>query len=140
MQLFISIILWLMIGSATAYFANQRGRDPFVWFMLGMLLGFLGLLLLFLLPVGQEEKQAVEAEYSLLESKEKIHLTSPLQPLAKDWYYYDESRCQQGPIDLAKLRQLWSTQQIKKETYLWSAGMSEWKKMYEINDFYEWLQ
>ena len=62
MQLFLTITLCLLIGAATAYFANQRGRDPLVWFMVGMLLGIFGLALLFLLPPVLEGEEKSEEE------------------------------------------------------------------------------
>lgn len=122
MQLFLSITLWLMIGSATAYFAHQRGRDPLIWFMLGMLLGFLGLLVLFLLPPIKEQMPQVDAEYARLERAPETHFGA-----AKDWFYYDDSRCRQGPVSYSQLKELMEHHVIKEDTYLWSEGMSGWK-------------
>ncbi len=54
---FLSIVLWLLVSTATAYLQIKEDGS-FVWFMIGMLLGFLGLLLVFLLPpVGEDSLQ-----------------------------------------------------------------------------------
>lgn len=134
MQLFLSIMLWLMIGSATAYFANQRGRDPLVWFMIGMLLGLLGLLLVFLLPVVTDEEVPVEeAEFATLEPKhEQPPNVDQHDYLIKDWYYYDTNRERQGPVRFEALKTLWEQGSLNEETFMWSEGMPEWKKIEEI--------
>jgi len=32
-------IFWLLMGVLTAHFAHKRGRDPFLWFFIGVILG-----------------------------------------------------------------------------------------------------
>lgn len=137
-QLISWIVLWLCLGTATAYFADQRGRDPLVWFMLGMLLGFLGLLLLFLLPPVSDEGPVEEAEYNLLNQKE----VSPQSHdyMIKEWFYYDDRRNRQGPIRFENLRELWKKGHIGEETFVWSEGMDGWKKIEEIQNLYAHLQ
>lgn len=139
-QLFLSIIVWLTIGSATAYFANQRRRDPWIWFMIGMLLGVIGLLILFLLPNAKEGKLPPtnkDSEYSIVE-------LDP-EPLSKsisydqDWYYYDHKQNRQGPVKVEFLRTLWKQGEIDEETFLWCEGMDEWKKLESLTDLYAGL-
>lgn len=141
MQLFLSIMLWLMIGSATAYFANQRGRDPLVWFMVGMLIGLLGLLLLFLLPPVTEEDVPHEGEEELsLDSKtDPTTDAKPHDYLVKDWYYYDREKNRQGPIRFDALKKLWQAGDLSEETYIWSEGMTEWKKIEEVPNLHTHL-
>jgi hypothetical protein len=142
MEIFLSIVLWLLIGGATSYFANQRGRDPLVWFMLGMLLGFLGLLLLFILsPKIEQEKPLDPAEERVL--KEREEAASPKLShdyLIKNWYYYDTSRIQQGPVSFEALYAIWKEGGINQETFVWSEGMDGWRKIEEINNLYTHLQ
>ncbi len=142
MQIFLSIILWLLISTATAYFANQRGRDPLVWFMVGMLLGFLGLLLLFLLPpVNEEVKPPEEAEYQILDQPKETSLTTLHHDyLIKDWYYYDADKNRQGPIRFEILKNLWKEGTIGQDTFVWSEGMDKWKKIEEVQNLHTQLQ
>jgi hypothetical protein len=139
MQLFLSIALWLMIGSATAYFANQRGRDPWIWFMIGMLLGLIGLLILFLLPAAKSENSpssSEEIEFPIVELDPPL----PLPPVTfnndSEWYYYNHKQEQQGPITYENLKSLWQAGEINEETYMWCEGMKDWKKLEELQDLY----
>jgi hypothetical protein len=143
MQLFLTITLCLIIGAATAYFANQRKRDPLIWFMIGMLLGLLGLLLLFLLPPGKEEgsKETVELEEIPPQSSIEHH-PRPITHdyLVKDWFYYDRSRQRHGPIRFDKLKELWKKGEINEESFIWAEGMTEWLKLEEVHGLYTNLQ
>lgn len=141
MQVFLSIVFWLLMGCATAYFANQRGRDPLVWFMLGMLLGLFGLLLLFLLPpVADEEGPAGEAEYALLQKQEGVPVIQSHDYMIKEWYYYDTSRQMQGPVRAETLKNLWSDGLLTEESYIWSEGMDNWTRIENIQNLYTYLQ
>lgn len=139
MQYFLSIVLWLLVSTATAYFANQRGRDPFVWFMIGMLLGFLGLLLVFLLPPVGEEPPPEEAEYAFLEQKNDSSKRSH-EYLINDWYYYDQEQKRQGPIRFEHLQNLWRDGVITNHTFVWSEGMERWRKLEEVQNVFTHLQ
>lgn len=141
MQIISLIVLWLCLGTATAYFANQRGRDPIVWFMLGMLLGFFGLLLVFLLPPLAEEEPAVEAEYALLEQRGELSFGLSNQDfLVKDWFYYDHKQIRQGPVSFDKLKGLWKDGFLNEESYIWSEGMENWIRLEEVQNLYTHLQ
>jgi hypothetical protein len=130
-QLFLSIILWLSIGTATAYLANQRGRDPWIWFMVGMLLGLIGLLILFLLPAPTKEKSSTPSE----EGEFILHETEPAPPAPVPldlWYYYDRSQAQQGPVQLENLKNLYHKGDVTDTTYLWCEGMPDWKVLTDL--------
>lgn len=129
------------MGTATAYFANQRGRDPLVWFMLGMLLGFFGLLLLFLLPPVAEEEPTQEAEYALLEQRGEL-ASNPVDHsyMIKEWYYYDNNKARHGPVRFEKLKSLWQEASIDQESFVWCEGMENWKQIENIQGLYTHLQ
>lgn len=135
MQTFSVIFFWLAMGLATAYFANQRGRDPFVWFVLGMLLGVFGLLLLLMLPPVKEEEAVQEAEYVFHDKKEELP-TQSHSFMLQDWYYYDRERRQQGPVRYDSLRDLWQEGKIDEETFVWSEGLDEWKRLDKVDPLY----
>ena len=40
------LIIWLAIAGACAYFANQKGRSALGWFVIGFLLSFIALIIL----------------------------------------------------------------------------------------------
>lgn len=117
------IALLFIIGGCTSYFAAQRGRDPLCWFALGFLFGFLGLILLFILPKKLEEPN------------KKIEPVSqePLKPqLATDWFYMDSNYEQKGPLLLSALKRIWQNNDLTPDTLVWSESMPEWKPIAEI--------
>jgi hypothetical protein len=125
MEFFVVIVSWLLFGGATSYFASQRGRDPLAWFVIGMLLGILGLLLLFLLPpVGNS---APEKEEPMPEVKESSQAPARLV----EWYYLDANRNQIGPISYSQLSKITHEGQIKADTLVWSQGMANWQRVDE---------
>lgn len=139
MTLFLSIVLWILLGWVTSYFAQQRGRDPLIWFLIGMLLGLIGLLLLFILPPVEEESGAQspseEAELSgepkmVVEMLDEKSL--PFQHL--NWFYMDLDHKQIGPISFKQLKDTWMENKVGPGTFVWSEQMSNWKKIEELPD------
>lgn len=126
MEFFVVIVSWLLFGGATSYFASQRGRDPFAWFVIGMLLGILGLLLLFLLPpVGAQGEK---------EEPTPIKETPAVPVRLVEWYYLDSNRNQVGPISFVQLTHASHDGLIKPSTLVWSQGMGQWKRVDEIQE------
>lgn len=55
------LIIWLAIAGACAYFANQKGRSALGWFVIGFLLSFIALIILWVLPpVGFDDAKSQE--------------------------------------------------------------------------------
>ncbi len=124
MEILVVIISWLLFGGASSYFARQRGRDPFAWFLIGMFLGILGLLLLFLLPplaapVSEVEEKEVEEEPAVVEE---------MPYRLKAWYYLDQDRNQIGPASFNQLKKA----NIHADTLIWCEGMPEWKTIADV--------
>lgn len=139
MEVVIVIISWLLFGGAASYFAGQRGRDPFAWFFIGMLLGILGLLLLFLLPTVTSPEEAATKEDSVEKPKELQEGNMSTFRL-KEWYYLNDSREQKGPNPYSELKGMWNLKKITDQTYVWCEGMENWKKIAEIPELKEALE
>lgn len=139
------------MGVATAYLANQRGRDPYIWFALGVVFGLLALFLLFVLPAVKSEKEweddqkneiLVERREEQLKEQEKLENAPDLQPQsieAKDWFYLDKARQQRGPLSFYVVNELWQGGEIDVQTLIWTEGMAEWKKVQEVPQLNEVL-
>lgn len=138
MQTFSVILFWLAMGAATAYFANQRGRDPLAWFMLGMLLGFFGLLLLFVLPPLAQEEELQEAEYGMLTPESASQENHDY--MLKDWFYFDEERKQHGPIRFEEMKRLREEGKVNEETFVWAEGLDDWKQVQDLKGLYGGLR
>lgn len=137
MELFVVILSWLVFGGAASYFASQRGRDPFAWFMIGMLLGILGLLLLFLLPPLEEAKDEAVTEESVGEA---VPVASEPAERLSVWFYLDNNRTQVGPVPFNTLKRAWDNKEVTGDTLVWREGMGEWKKVAELPSLREVLQ
>lgn len=136
MEIALTIGLWLLIGTANAYYANQRGRDPFAWFVIGMLLGLIGLLILFLLPPLEPTDDLHEMDELLPESSQdyvKDHYQT------KEWFYLDKERKQQGPISFTLLKRVWEQGELQDESLIWSEGMDAWHPVKELPHLKEGL-
>lgn len=135
MEILVVVFSWLLFGGASSYFASGRGRDPFAWFLIGMLLGILGLLLLFLLPPIVEEPQ----EKEIIPEEPDIIQKEPSSRL-KTWFYLDEKSQQLGPYSYQEFKRVWKQGKISLQTLVWSEGMTDWKPIGEVSDLKHELQ
>lgn len=127
------IILFLScfgLGWAAYRLAQIRGRDPIVWFFLGMLFGLLGILVLYCLP-KPKEKEKVQADLPPIEKPSIVPLVIDAP---KEWFFVDKSKTRHGPVDFSILKSKWTNQTIDPFTYVWSEGMQTWKKIEELPD------
>lgn len=129
------IIYSLFIGGLGAYIAERRGRRPLVWGVISVLIGLLGILLLFFLPKIQKK--------SIKESEPKPIITHDVPPRFRwkmiEWYYLDKDHKQQGAVAFDILKDLWKQGIVQTETLIWSDGMKTWHKIKEIPNMTEVL-
>lgn len=134
MATFLTLAFWFLTGLGTAYFANQRGRDPYLWFAIGLFFGLFGLVFLFLLPIANdtEEKRKIDDQ-----DEETLLLDPDVQSNTvdfkfKEWFYLDQSQAQKGPVSFVFIKSLWDDGKINSNTYVWADGMEKWKKIEEL--------
>lgn len=149
MDAYLHIILPLAMGCVAAYFASKRNRNPVVWFFIGVLLGLIGVVLLFILPPVKIEKEGSgpknpsirHVEYTSPLSHEET-VTLEVQPIAPEemWYYLNEKHEQFGPVAFTKLRELYQGGTLSNFRYVWKEGMSDWKMIEELLDLQERLR
>jgi len=128
MQLINILLFWLFFGLLAAHFAKKRGRRPLGWFFIGFFLGFIGILILFLLPK--------------IEKAELQPAPRPLRPLLpkqseswlKMWYYLDPVHAQQGPLEFPDLIKKWKENGLNEQSFIWGEGMKEWRRLSEMPD------
>lgn len=133
----LSFILLLIIASFTAYYANRKGRNPLLWFIIGVLLGiFAPLILLFLSSVKPVDSDIPTMSVSnpdpsldqLDQAPPQVNLQSSEEE-NKLWYYLDQNHQQIGPVSIIALRELWNRGQLEITSYVWSDGMEQWQKV-----------
>ena len=133
-----SFILLLIIAGFTAYYANTKGRNPILWFILGLLLGIFAPLILLFLP---KAKQKTDGYPTMTVSKPDASLKDDAQPPPlpdefqqqteenKLWYYLDKDHQQIGPVSIYAMRELWNRGTLDLNQYVWTEGMDKWEKV-----------
>lgn len=128
MRLFLTFFILLTVSYITSHFAEKRGRNRVIWFILGLCFGLFALLALFLLPSlkGEEKEIKVTGE---------IDSYTP-EPLS-EWHYIDVNGRQMGPVSFEDLAILWSDGLINGDSYVWRVGMSDWARVKNVEALYE---
>lgn len=131
-MLFPSALMWLVFGALSAYFAKIRGKNPYLWFFLGMLFGIFGLLFLIFAPRGKTvsaTRQGASGQRQSQEEAQTIDVTPPYDPKynEKFWYYLDAQNNQFGPMSFDALYRLFKEGLVTKQTYVWNESFEEWQ-------------
>jgi uncharacterized membrane protein YeaQ/YmgE (transglycosylase-associated protein family) len=126
MQLLNLILFWIFFGCIASYLANRRGRNPLVWFFLGLLLGILGVLLAVILPNRLQHKTMAPPSILSRPQRSEVWL--------KMWYYLDLAHSQQGPLEFPDFVKHLRENRLSETSYVWGEGMKEWKKLVDIPD------
>jgi hypothetical protein len=138
MHLLISLIVWMLIGTISAYYAKQRGRNSTTWFFIGLFLGLIGLILLFILPKYPVENDTVLEEQANVQLADSPPLI--IECPQDDWFYLDDKHEQQGPITFYMLRSKWRQGKICNDSFVWREGMVMWQKLHDLPDVLDKMQ
>jgi len=129
----LTYVIPVVIGCLCAILALGRGRSPIWWFVIGMILGWLGILVLFIIPpvrLGEENKEAVV----------------DVQPLVQEcsipfnWFYLDSKKETKGPFSADELKEKWLEKVVSKDSWVWNQAIETWKKISEVPSLLEWLE
>ena len=127
----LTLVGLILIATFTAYFANQKGRNPFTWFGLGFFFGIFGLIILYFLPNLHSTGPAM----ALSKPAPSLNPPAPIIEIERTadedklWYYLDKDHAQMGPVSVIALRDLWNRGLLNSESLVWSEGMDEWQKV-----------
>ncbi len=129
-------LVWVGFGVLNAWYAAQKGRDPMIWFFIGILLGIIGLIVLFFLPKVNKSLENENPEPDPDEPMVELVPAPPkvLYPEQKEWYYLDRQNRQAGPVGIGVLRQEWNKGELDVDTYVWCEGLEKWFKVKELNE------
>jgi len=123
------LVVWTCQGALNAYFAQKRGRDPIIWFVIGLFIGLFGILALFLLPTLSKS----EIEENEIELEVKPIQTPNYKSL--QWFYLDVDHAQHGPVTYDMLQSNFNQDIITEDTYVWSEEMTDWQKVKDLDLF-----
>ena len=127
MQLLNLLLFSGVMGLLCSHLAKKRGKHPLIWFSMGFLFGIFGLILLYIVPTfsKQEVKRpAYKAPKPVERSDAWIRM----------WYYLDPMQKQVGPIEFPEFIDRVRSKKVEEETFVWSEGMKEWKKLSDLPD------
>lgn len=124
-------LFWSVMGLVGAYMAEARGRNPWVWFAVGVLF-WPAILALFLLPNLKKELSEPRGE---LERQLHAAVIDTSRVLSNDyfnthvWYYLNDAHTEEGPVEFGFIRELWLHKKLTENSYLWHEGMDDWKQV-----------
>lgn len=143
MTLLTSALVGLIFGWVNAFIASKKGRDPLLWFVLGLFFALISLIILLVLPAVKPKKRVegdspfvgTTIDVTPLGAKEGVTTTEIRLDSVEDqsWFYLDERRQQKGPITFLQLKELFKERIVVDNTYLWSEGMSEWMPLSRLD-------
>jgi len=127
----------LLLGATAVYYAKKRGKNPYLWFMLGFFFGLTGLLFLLFFPRLKKSLRKKKTDHPAFTQPQTQIQPSPSlflspYPLNTIWYYLDSEMKQQGPVSLKKLEEMKRGGLVHSKTYVWNESLSQWKKWDEI--------
>lgn len=135
---FFSVLLWLIIGAICSRTAKHRGRNPSLWFFLGILLGVIGLIILYILPPKKVTLATAPSSNPIIpppiEVSPSLIGTENGPETTTLWYYLDEANKQYGPMSFNALQTAWDEDQMTSSTYVWNEQMENWQTLEEIPD------
>ena len=134
MNFYLLMTSFIVLGVLTGYCAQRRGRDPVIWFFIGVLFGIFGLIALFLMPATAPENAVIPVKDAPLEFPKE---EPKIENLGKEWFILDQEHKQQGPMSFQFLKAKWGESSINPTTFVWSDGMTEWKRIRDLPDFME---
>jgi predicted PurR-regulated permease PerM len=155
MEFYLSVLLGILFGFICSYLAKNRGRNPRTWFILGLLFGLIGLIILLVLPSNKTLNNHVQSDTNRFQ-REKLTQTTiqeNTQPYPdinsppsteemyqmNTWYYLDKAHNQVGPVNFNILIQEFQKEEITLDSYVWFEGMANWQKIHQVQGLLELL-
>jgi hypothetical protein len=140
MEFWIPVAISIIMGTLCAILAISRERSAIVWFFVGAFLGWIGLLLIFILPPLNKELVSKPmpdvVEPSVEEKKE------PESSLEKtdNWFYLDQKKEVCGPFSVQMIKEKWNKGDLSENSWVWNEMIIEWKKISQVEELWKWLQ
>jgi hypothetical protein len=113
------------IGAISALYAKKRGKDPYLWFLLGAIFGLIGLFFLFFSPKSKAPATGQKG------AKAQVPETPSEKPVQGQlfWYYLDEQRAERGPFSFDVLKKAWHDGRLSTESYVWNPTLDKWQRL-----------
>ena len=141
-----SIVYLLLAGAVSAYCAIRQKKNPYLWYGIGVLIGPIGCLILFIaLPIigrylikralkktKQPPSKSNANEPVTLNVNPSFDLDIEPSALKKLWYFLDTENKTIGPISFQLFYQRWQEGRILASTHIWNETLPEWTPFKEV--------
>lgn len=118
-----TLLIAALFGLISSFVAFKRGKNPYLWFFLGFLLGALGIFAVILLSDFAKKRKPRKKRLS------SLILDGPQDKL---WFYLDATHQQIGPISYQSIGENLKQGIINPQTFVWHENLSSWKKIEEL--------
>ena len=134
-------IFLTIIGFITSQIAKKNNRNQYLWFFLGYLFGFIGLISLLIMNKYYPKKK-IKRKRIPKASKTSVKLIKKPHPSLKRhenvfWYYLDKTDEQFGPLSFDAITKYFKENKISKNTYVWNENYKDWREIHKISGFKE---
>lgn len=119
-----TIFFLIAVGAICSRYAKQRGRNPVGWFFIGLAMGLLGILLLFILP--QKSALATTAGTTINIDEPPVQKKPAPPKTPSYWYYLGSNKTQVGPISKEELQKDLSEGKLSEKTLVWNETLEDW--------------
>ena len=145
MRVLLSCLIWLIIGLICSKTASKKGRNPSIWFFLGMFLGIIAFIILYLLPAKKlnlkENTNLSKMQNDSYNTTSTQQAPTPASTHVELWYYLDNQNNQFGPMSFEALEKAWNCEKIHASTYVWNRKLDKWLLVEEVPILKEkWLE
>lgn len=116
--------------------ARRRGRNPTIWFFIGVVLGVISLIVLYFLPPKETLATAMAAPMQKAAVPVSPNEEISRKPPEKLWYYLNSEKVQFGPMSFYALQETWNDDKITASTYIWNEDMENWVRLENLIDLH----
>lgn len=120
-----SLCIRFFLAMLCARYAEQRGRNPQLWFCIGLLMGLAGYLALYILPEAKATPAPGPKDVTPTEPQ-------PPDPRFQRWFFVDQHQVPQGPVPFRRLFVAWRDRHISQESLVWTEGMLQWEPIEKL--------
>ncbi len=116
----LQVISSIIFGLTSAYLARRRGKNPYLWFFLGVLFGCFGVAAIVFGEKKPPKPASIPAE---------PYIEGPQEHF---WYYLDNARNQTGPMSFQAINDFWKKGKISPATFVWHRDLPDWKPLQDL--------
>lgn len=137
----LNVIVWVVLGCLAAVSAASRGRSPAAWFLIGSILGWYGLLLLFILPPIASSEQGAPEKQKPAPSIPELTPEKPKEFIPTgEWFFLDRAKTICGPMTPQMLKERWQEGALLPSTWVWSESTVDWIRLAQLQPLLDWIK